>query len=58
MMELKVTERAMLKDKKTPVSALEKLKKIGVSIAINDYGTGYSSLSCLLELPAYTLKIE
>jgi len=37
---------------------LERLKQIGVSIAIDDFGSGYSSLNYLHRLPIDRLKID
>ncbi len=41
-----------------PISRLEKLKKLGVKIAIDDFGAGYSSLSYLSKYPIDHLKID
>ena len=38
-------------------AALERLKELGVSIAVDDFGTGYSSLSYLQRFPVDMLKI-
>lgn len=37
---------------------LHELKKLGVSLALDDFGTSFSSLSSLHELPVDLLKID
>lgn len=55
---LEVTETALASSIDGGITALHRLKAIGVRIAIDDFGTGYSSLSTLAELPADILKID
>jgi len=40
------------------VELLNKLKKLGIKIAIDDYGTGHTSLSYLINLPIDYIKID
>lgn len=56
--ELEVTETTAMTDPRRSVDALLALRRMGVSIAIDDYGTGYSSLAYLRTLPVQTLKID
>jgi EAL domain-containing protein (putative c-di-GMP-specific phosphodiesterase class I) len=56
--KLEVTESVLMKDPKTAIEALEACRKLGVSIALDDFGAGYSSLSYLSTLPITTLKID
>ena len=58
LLELELTETALLRDAKRVVNELTRLRKSGVSIALDDFGTGYSSLSYLQELPIDVLKID
>lgn len=58
MLELEITENAMLKNKQESLKLLKQLQKMGLKIAIDDFGTGYSSLSYLLDIPASILKID
>ena len=58
MLELEITETAIIKDVSETISLLFALKKIGVKLAIDDFGTGYSSLNYLKNFPIDTLKID
>jgi EAL domain-containing protein (putative c-di-GMP-specific phosphodiesterase class I) len=40
------------------VPMLQKLKAMGVRLAVDDFGTGYSSLSYLRQFPIDTLKVD
>lgn len=46
------------KDRETPVWPLDEIKKMGVTIALDDFGTCYSSLSYLSNFPVDVLKID
>lgn len=58
MLELEVTETAIMEDIDLAVSTLNELKRLGIRTAIDDFGTGYSSLSYLRKLPIEVLKID
>jgi diguanylate cyclase (GGDEF)-like protein len=58
MLELEVTESAMIRNLSHAVEQIEVLRGSGVSFAVDDFGTGYSSLSYLRNLPVDTLKID
>ena len=58
MTELEVTENVAMENIESAVAVLEKLKCMGVSIAMDDFGTGYSSLSYLRRLPIDSVKID
>ena len=53
-----VTETILIEDMKRIVSAMNRLKSLGISFSMDDFGTGYSSLSSLRELPIDELKID
>lgn len=56
--ELEITESVAIKETDYVIDVLNRLKKIGVSIAIDDFGTEYSSLSRLKSLPIDRIKID
>jgi diguanylate cyclase (GGDEF)-like protein/PAS domain S-box-containing protein len=58
LVEIELTESAIMHDARASISTLERLKSRGVSISIDDFGIGYSSLSYLKRLPLDTLKID
>lgn len=53
---MEVTETAALDDAALP--GLERLRDLGVQIAMDDFGIGYSSLAHLKRLPITMLKID
>jgi diguanylate cyclase (GGDEF)-like protein len=55
---LEVTESCLSQDPVRAQQSLERLRKAGVKISIDDFGVGYSSMSQLLELPVDELKID
>lgn len=58
LLELELTESVMVKDFAESRRQLQKLKRLGVRIAVDDFGTGYSSLNNLHRLPIDMLKID
>ena len=56
--ELEVTESMALAEFEMVVETLHKMKRFGVSIAVDDFGSGYSSLGHLHRLPLNRLKID
>ncbi|CAN5451055.1 hypothetical protein BH11PSE11_BH11PSE11_35710 [soil metagenome] len=58
LLELELTETALLRDTDASTCLLAELKEIGVGLAVDDFGTGYSSLSYLRQFPIDTLKID
>jgi len=57
-LELELSESLLVRDISGITRKLEKLKQLGVRIAMDDFGTGYSSLSYLQKLPIDILKID
>lgn len=58
LIELEITETAMVTDTRASKNTLEALTAMGVRIALDDFGTGYSSLSLLREFPISKIKID
>jgi diguanylate cyclase (GGDEF)-like protein len=56
--ELEITESMAMEDIATVVATLERLKRIGVQIAVDDFGTGFSSLGHLQRLAVDRIKID
>jgi diguanylate cyclase (GGDEF)-like protein/PAS domain S-box-containing protein len=56
---LEITESAVMADPAAATAVLERLKALGVRLAIDDFGVGYSSLAQLKALlPVDTIKID
>lgn len=58
LLELELTETALLNHPEESNVLVNKLRKLGVRIAIDDFGTGYASLTYLVDLPINTIKID
>ncbi len=58
MLELELTETAVMQDRERSFEVLSKISALGVSIVIDDFGTGYSSLAYLRTLPVRAFKID
>lgn len=55
---IEVTESTIMRDAKSSLQQLEKVRNLGVGISIDDFGTGYSSLAYFKKIPATELKID
>ncbi|MEK7758744.1 MAG: EAL domain-containing protein, partial [Pseudomonadota bacterium] len=58
LLELEITESAMMADPQSSLAALKKLDSMGIALAVDDYGTGFSSLAYLKQLPVDIIKID
>ncbi len=57
-LEVEITETALIRDPHRALLTLQRLKGLGVNIAMDDFGTGYSSLSNLQAFPFDKIKID
>jgi diguanylate cyclase (GGDEF)-like protein/PAS domain S-box-containing protein len=55
---IEITETASISEVGTVISHLERLKKFGIKIALDDFGTGYSSLNYLKKFPIDIVKLD
>lgn len=55
---LEMTETSLMVDAEATVKALERLKELNISIAVDDFGAGYSSLGYLQKFPIDRIKID
>ncbi len=58
LLEVEITESALMSDPEESVGILEQLSKMGVLVSVDDFGTGYSSMSYLRRFPIDKLKID
>ncbi|MTJ12183.1 EAL domain-containing response regulator [Anabaena sp. UHCC 0187] len=57
-LEIELTERMIMEDVDVAIVAMNKLRSLGVKIAIDDFGVSNNSLMTLKQLPMDTLKID
>ena len=58
LLEVEVTESVLMEDVDLICDALQRIKSLGVALAMDDFGTGYSSLSYLKRFHLDKLKID
>ncbi|WP_409250634.1 EAL domain-containing protein [Bacillus sp. SCS-153A] len=58
LVELEITEQALIKNEESFSLGIEKLKQLGIKISLDDFGTGYSSLLYLQKFKLDTIKID
>lgn len=58
LLEVEITETALVADRSRVVPVLERLGTLGVHVAIDDFGIGNTSISQLRDLPVAELKID
>ncbi len=57
-LELELTETVLMNDTQGAVSALKRVREMGIRVAMDDFGTGYSSLAYLRQFPVDKLKVD
>ncbi len=57
-LELELTEGVLMRREGSALESLQRIKRLGVSLSLDDFGTGFSSLSYLKAVPIDTLKID
>ena len=55
---LEVTETTLMHDTRDALHTMERLKALGVGLAVDDFGTGYSSLAYLKTFPIDAIKVD
>jgi EAL domain-containing protein (putative c-di-GMP-specific phosphodiesterase class I) len=55
---LEITESALMDDAQAATEQLDQLRRIGISLGIDDFGTGWSQFAYLQRLPLDVLKID
>jgi len=58
LLELEITEDVIMNDRERGRDILDRIRALGIGVAVDDFGTGYSSLSYLRELPIDELKLD
>ncbi|MGH8353898.1 MAG: putative bifunctional diguanylate cyclase/phosphodiesterase [Pseudomonas sp.] len=58
LLELELTEGLLLEATDDTRQQLDRLKSLGLTLAMDDFGTGYSSLSYLKKFPIDVIKID
>jgi predicted signal transduction protein with EAL and GGDEF domain len=58
LLELELTESALIEDIEHSARLLKELKKLGIRLAVDDFGTGYSGLAYLRRFPLDVLKLD
>ncbi len=58
LLELEITETALLNIGAPRLRQLERLRDRGVGISVDDFGTGYASLTYIRDLPVTAVKLD
>lgn len=56
--KLEITEDEIIEDPNATIEILNKIREIGVKIALDDFGIGYSSFNYIKTLPLDVIKID
>lgn len=55
---IELTEDSLVQSDSSSLASIDRLRKLGVELAIDDFGKGYSSLTYLKQIPASEIKID
>jgi len=55
---IELTEDSLVQGDASSLASIERLRKLGVELSIDDFGKGYSSLTYLKQIPATEIKID
>lgn len=55
---IELTEDSLVQSDSSSQASIERLRKLGIDLAIDDFGKGYSSLTYLKQIPAVEIKID
>jgi diguanylate cyclase (GGDEF)-like protein len=55
---IELTEESLVQGDASSKASIERLRKLGIDLAIDDFGKGYSSLTYLKQIPASEIKID
>jgi diguanylate cyclase (GGDEF)-like protein/PAS domain S-box-containing protein len=55
---LEITESALIGNMSSAISIIQRIKSLGVKVAMDDFGKGFSSLSLLHSMPLDKIKID
>jgi diguanylate cyclase (GGDEF)-like protein/PAS domain S-box-containing protein len=58
LLTLEITESVMLAHTERNVAIMQRIRDLGVHIALDDFGSGYSSLTYVRRLPIDSIKID
>jgi diguanylate cyclase (GGDEF)-like protein len=58
LLECEISEDTVMGDPRRATDVLERLRRLGVRLSLDDFGTGHSSLSYLKRLPLDEVKID
>jgi EAL domain-containing protein (putative c-di-GMP-specific phosphodiesterase class I) len=58
LFEIELTQQTLIKDAEKSLQNMNKLKDMGLSIALDDFGVGYSSLAYLKDFPIDSIRLD